>query len=213
MVQVVLFLQFALFGVIRTSPGMFRSFGFVRVQPAFIAFTLFQLIIGPLDEVSIFAHSIEHKGRLLAVQRGCLRRNMCRLQVRQLCGNLQPAYIAPTIWCISIGALDGASCSVLSQACMGNWPVSQLWPLCVLMHAQPGLMASALSCCLLGAQSIICKCWGCPPMSSAASTSFGHGTKKSSVLLALGSWPDDVLELVTNVFCIFQNAGSDMASE
>ena len=61
MVQVVLFLQFALFGLIRTSPGMFRSFGFVRVQPAFIAFTLFQLIIGPLDEVSVFASTIERK--------------------------------------------------------------------------------------------------------------------------------------------------------
>ena len=51
MVQVVLFLQFALFGLIRTAPGLFRSFGFVHRQPAFIAFTLFQLIIGPLDEV------------------------------------------------------------------------------------------------------------------------------------------------------------------
>ena len=57
MVQVVLFLQFALFGLIRTAPGLFRSFGFVHRQPAFIAFTLFQLIIGPLDEVRSSKHS------------------------------------------------------------------------------------------------------------------------------------------------------------
>ena len=51
--QLNLLLQFSLFALIRTSPGLFRSFGFVRQQPAFIAFTLFNIVLAPLDEVPL----------------------------------------------------------------------------------------------------------------------------------------------------------------
>ena len=51
LVQVNLLVQFSLFALIRTSPGLFRSFGFVHAQPAFVAFTLFNIVLAPLDEV------------------------------------------------------------------------------------------------------------------------------------------------------------------
>lgn len=38
----------ALFGLMRASPVLHMSFGFVRVQPIFVSFVLFLLIIRPL---------------------------------------------------------------------------------------------------------------------------------------------------------------------
>jgi hypothetical protein len=42
--------NFSLFTLVRASKPLFRSFGF-SVQPAFVAFILFNYICGPLDEV------------------------------------------------------------------------------------------------------------------------------------------------------------------
>ena len=51
--QGIILTNFALFTFVRTSPRLFQSFGFTEVKPAFIAFTLFQMISSPIDEVSI----------------------------------------------------------------------------------------------------------------------------------------------------------------
>ena len=50
--QGVLLSNLALFTFVRNSPRLFDSFGFTEFKPAFIAFTLFQLISSPVDEVS-----------------------------------------------------------------------------------------------------------------------------------------------------------------
>jgi STE24 endopeptidase len=42
---------FALFSVVRSSAGLFTSFGFVDRRPAFIAYTLFSIISAPVGEV------------------------------------------------------------------------------------------------------------------------------------------------------------------
>jgi len=43
--------QFLLFTFIRNAPGLFESFGFTDVRPAFIAFTLFSAVSAPISEV------------------------------------------------------------------------------------------------------------------------------------------------------------------
>ncbi|RYF48269.1 MAG: hypothetical protein EOO38_10465 [Cytophagaceae bacterium] len=50
-IQFNLMTQFLLFTFIRNAPGLFESFGFVGVKPAFIAFTLFGAVSAPLNEV------------------------------------------------------------------------------------------------------------------------------------------------------------------
>ena len=52
-IQFNLVTQFLLFTFIRNAPGLFESFGFVRVKPAFIAFTLFSAVSAPLNEVTL----------------------------------------------------------------------------------------------------------------------------------------------------------------
>lgn len=42
----------SLFTFFRAAPGLFESFGFVKEQPVFMSIVLFQLLQGPLDEVS-----------------------------------------------------------------------------------------------------------------------------------------------------------------
>ncbi len=50
--QAVLLSQLGLFTLVRTNTDLLRSFGFAPgVQPVFISFTLFQIIIAPVDEV------------------------------------------------------------------------------------------------------------------------------------------------------------------
>ena len=58
--QVVIFAQMCLFTFTRTAPGLFESFGFVNEQPVFISIVLFQLLQGPIDEVSQFTRSWAH---------------------------------------------------------------------------------------------------------------------------------------------------------
>lgn len=50
--QVVIFAQMSLFTFTRTAPGLFESFGFIKEQPVFMSIVLFQLLQGPIDEVS-----------------------------------------------------------------------------------------------------------------------------------------------------------------
>lgn len=50
--QVVVLSQMSLFTFFRAAPGLFESFGFVKEQPVFMSIVLFQLLQGPLDEVS-----------------------------------------------------------------------------------------------------------------------------------------------------------------
>ena len=50
-IQFNLLTQFLLFTAIRNMPGLFESFGFVGVKPAFISFTLFSAVSAPLNEV------------------------------------------------------------------------------------------------------------------------------------------------------------------
>ena len=47
---------FALFSLVRSSQGLFTSFGFTKSQPAIIAYTLFSIVSAPLSEVSSGAH-------------------------------------------------------------------------------------------------------------------------------------------------------------
>jgi hypothetical protein len=49
--QANILLQFLLFTYMRNSKEIYHSFGFTEVQPAFIAFAIFQFIISPMDEV------------------------------------------------------------------------------------------------------------------------------------------------------------------
>lgn len=49
--QVVIFAQMSLFTFTRTAPGLFESFGFIKEQPVFMSIVLFQLLLGPVDEV------------------------------------------------------------------------------------------------------------------------------------------------------------------
>lgn len=51
--QGILLSNLGLFTFARNSPRLFASFGFTEAKPAFIAFTLFQLISSPIDEVSL----------------------------------------------------------------------------------------------------------------------------------------------------------------
>lgn len=51
--QVVILSQMSLFTFFRAAPGLFESFGFLKQQPVFMSIVLFQLLQGPLDEVSI----------------------------------------------------------------------------------------------------------------------------------------------------------------
>ena len=51
-IQINVMTQFLLFTFIRNAPGLFESFGFTDVKPAFIAFTLFSAVSAPLSEVS-----------------------------------------------------------------------------------------------------------------------------------------------------------------
>ena len=53
-VQAQMLFNFALFAAVRNASGLFASFGFTkdRGQPAFIAYTLFSIIIAPLSEVA-----------------------------------------------------------------------------------------------------------------------------------------------------------------
>lgn len=45
-------LQMSLFTLLRSSPGLYRSFGFAPGQrPVFAALLMFQELIGPVDEV------------------------------------------------------------------------------------------------------------------------------------------------------------------
>lgn len=50
--QVVILSQMSLFTFFRAAPGLFESFGFLKQQPVFMSIVLFQLLQGPLDEVS-----------------------------------------------------------------------------------------------------------------------------------------------------------------
>jgi hypothetical protein len=49
--QAVTLAQLLVFTAVRTTPGIFASFGFVAEQPVLAGFILFQYIIGPVDEV------------------------------------------------------------------------------------------------------------------------------------------------------------------
>lgn len=49
--QMQMLCTFALFSLVRTSKGLFTSFGFVNQQPALIAYTLFSIISAPVNEV------------------------------------------------------------------------------------------------------------------------------------------------------------------
>lgn len=53
--QIQTLMTFLLFSLVRSSKGLFTSFGFVKSQPAIIAYTLFSIISAPLSEVH--AHS------------------------------------------------------------------------------------------------------------------------------------------------------------
>ncbi len=44
---------FGLFSLVRSSKGLFTSFGFTKSQPAIIAYTLFSIISAPLSEVGL----------------------------------------------------------------------------------------------------------------------------------------------------------------
>ena len=52
----------SLFTFFRAAPGLFESFGFVKEQPVFMSIVLFQLLQGPLDEVSYQPALAFHKG-------------------------------------------------------------------------------------------------------------------------------------------------------
>ncbi|KAK9831266.1 hypothetical protein WJX74_009873 [Apatococcus lobatus] len=56
--QGILLANLGLFTFARNSPRLFNSFGFTEVKPAFIAFTLFQLISSPVDEVIGFFNNM-----------------------------------------------------------------------------------------------------------------------------------------------------------
>ena len=47
---------FVLFSLVRSSKGLFTSFGFTKSQPAIIAYTLFSIISAPLSEVALWLH-------------------------------------------------------------------------------------------------------------------------------------------------------------
>ena len=53
--QGILLANLGLFTFARNSPRLFDSFGFTEAKPAFIAFTLFQLISSPIDEVGLLS--------------------------------------------------------------------------------------------------------------------------------------------------------------
>lgn len=53
-IQFNLMTQFLLFTFIRNAPGLFESFGFLGVKPAFIAFTLFSAVSAPINEVRLW---------------------------------------------------------------------------------------------------------------------------------------------------------------
>jgi hypothetical protein len=44
---------FLLFSLVRSSPELFREFGFEKAQPVIIAYSLFNIISAPLSEVSL----------------------------------------------------------------------------------------------------------------------------------------------------------------
>lgn len=50
--QVVTLAQMSLFTLIRSSRGLYQSFGFHAQQPVMAALLMFQELVGPVDEVS-----------------------------------------------------------------------------------------------------------------------------------------------------------------
>ena len=52
--QIQTLMTFLLFSLVRSSRGLFTSFGFVKKQPAIIAYTLFSIISAPLSEVRFY---------------------------------------------------------------------------------------------------------------------------------------------------------------
>ena len=70
--------------MIRSSPELFRSFGFVKHQPAFISFTLFNIILAPLDEVHHLAYLIGSSScKITLAER--LKLSAFRIAVLSLC--------------------------------------------------------------------------------------------------------------------------------
>lgn len=73
--QMQMLCTFALFSLVRTSKGLFTSFGFVDQQPAFIAYTLFSIISAPVNEVvgllsNILSRRFEFQADAFAVSLG-----------------------------------------------------------------------------------------------------------------------------------------------
>ncbi|BDA43105.1 CAAX prenyl protease 1 homolog [Coccomyxa sp. Obi] len=73
--QMQMLCTFALFSLVRTSKGLFTSFGFVNQQPAFIAYTLFSIISAPVNEVvglltNILSRRFEFQADAFAVSLG-----------------------------------------------------------------------------------------------------------------------------------------------
>jgi len=67
--------QFLLFTFIRNAPGLFESFGFTDVRPAFIAFTLFSAVSAPISEVvgflmNVLSRMFEFQADEFAVKQG-----------------------------------------------------------------------------------------------------------------------------------------------
>ena len=53
--QIQTLMTFLLFSLVRSSRGLFTSFGFTKSQPAIIAYTLFSIISAPLSEVTLWS--------------------------------------------------------------------------------------------------------------------------------------------------------------
>lgn len=82
---------FALFSLVRTSKGLFSSFGFVDQQPAFIAYTLFSIISAPVNEVTLDSDDLcvnftiresdaaREEPSFWEWLQGCLKAGMCLL--------------------------------------------------------------------------------------------------------------------------------------
>ncbi|CAD7697001.1 unnamed protein product [Ostreobium quekettii] len=56
--QALVLLQVLLFTFVRDSQPLFRSFGFLHAQPAFVSFILFQFISAPIEEVLHFVQNV-----------------------------------------------------------------------------------------------------------------------------------------------------------
>lgn len=115
----------SLFTFFRAAPGLFESFGFVKQQPVFMSIVLFQLLQGPLDEVSYGPCA------------PCLIR-LCCCRKQTLMGNLDPVFgfsLAQALLGLWRGLGQIAEGIGFAYFCVGHAMLSCAMPYCASVVA------------------------------------------------------------------------------